>query len=93
MQKQYVEYTMRNIELNKIKRKRMKRNNSIKFIGVLFVLTALFMSNENANAQSEWLDYGSGNSISIEIDKPFIAQDSLGGSLNPGLVVYRRQST
>lgn len=57
-----------------------------RFRNPLAILTAfliVMIANETAICQSQWLDPGRGNSISMEIYKPIAPQDSVVGSLFP----------
>ena len=54
------------------------------FIILLFSVLNLSYYYEDVNGQSQWLDYGEGNSVSIEFCKPFIQRDSIGTLLTPG---------
>lgn len=56
----------------------------------LTFIVLLYFSNESAG-QSQWLDNGKGNSVSIEIYKPFKARDSFAlppGGIIPGFTAF-----
>ena len=52
-------------------------------VAIMLIIVAL-SGTEDACSQSQWLDYGDGNSVSIEFCKPFIQRDSIGTLLTPG---------
>ena len=66
----------------------MKNKHRLVIILLMPVLMILYCS--DARAQSEWLDYGTGNSVSIEIYKPITPRDSNKyepGGIEPGFTV------
>ena len=57
----------------------MKKANIIKlkYLKIFPVMVIMCLYFTDGGAQSQWLDYGDGNSISLEIYKPIIPQDSI----------------
>lgn len=80
MQKYIVKHSVCNIKLNKMK----IQNIRMKFAVLIALIIFTLPGTKDACAQSQWLDYGDGNSVSIEFCKPFLQRDSLGTFLTPG---------
>lgn len=50
---------------------------------LLLICAVVLLSPLKTEAQSQWLDYGTGNSLSLEIYKPFIPRDSVFDEVTP----------
>ena len=64
---------------------KLKTRFSTGLVKILAVIlpAAILLCAEKSGAQSQWLDHGNGNSISLEVYKPFIPQDSVFDEVTP----------
>jgi hypothetical protein len=79
-------FTLKNIAITNYKCRSLRVSKRYKEFGILLTFLLIIYCSD-LYSQSEWLDYGPGNSVSIEIYKPFIPRDTFAtsnGYVKPG---------